>query len=460
MPDRLRDALARGEPDATDLARRLASQRVDPLAGHLAATADLPAVRRLIVVPVGRMAGVPVEALTDRYLVSYAPSGTVLARLRGRHRSLAAPTLLALGDPDFTLPSAPPVPEPPGGGLYLALVLPDGNAAKAGLRAGDVLLKYAGTDLKTTADLKTTEGGDGVPALRWREGKTEEVRIGPGKLCAVLSDDPPPLAARKRRETELLADSRVRSGLTPLPGTRLEVAAVAGLLPPDKTTVLLGSGASEQRLDELAAAGRLKHFRLLHLATHGTVDPVTAVRSALELARDKLPGPDEQAKRAAVGNKVYTGQLSVEAIAKEWQLDADLVTLSACETAMGPDGGGEGLLGFSQVLLGRGARSLLLSLWKVDDTATALLMKRFYEDLLMRHQPKAEALWEAKRWLRELPQAEIEKLAGELAKGKLRGTEGPRTPTTNDRKTVLPAGDRPFAHPRYWAAFILIGDPE
>jgi CHAT domain-containing protein len=218
----------------------------------------------------------------------------------------------------------------------------------------------------------------------------------------------------------------------------------------------------------LIQADKLQQFRLLHLATHGSVDPVSAAHSALEMARDQLPGPEEQARRAAAGKKVYTGQLSVETIAKSWELDADLVTLSACETALGPEGGGEGLLGFSQVLLGKGARSLLLSLWKVDDTATALLMTRFYQNLLGKRErlesplPKAEALREAKAWLRGLSRAEVEELAASLAKGVVRGTQEPKkdSPAPPLSQPRVPAGEHPFAHPYYWAAFILIGDPE
>jgi tetratricopeptide (TPR) repeat protein len=465
LPRRLRDDLAHGEPDVDRRARALAAQRLAPLASHLGPAGDLPAVRRLVVVPVGVMAGVPVEVLSDHYLVSYAPSGSVLARLAQKHRSLAEPTLLALGDPNFALPSAGPPPAPPEHGLYLSLVLPDGNAARAGLRAGDILLSYAGRKLTTKADLKLADSGGHVPIQVWREGKTlDELRLTPGKLGVAISDDPPAVALRKRCELDLLADARTRSEIRPLPGTRLEVAALAGLLPEGQSTLLLGSQASEQELDALAASGKLKTFRLLHFATHGSVDPISAAHSALELARNRLPGPDEQARLAAVGKKVPTGRLSVETIAKTWELDADLVTLSACETALGPEGGGEGLLGFSQVLLGKGARSLLLSLWKVDDTATALLMTRFYENLLGKRDgldkplPKAEALREAKRWLRALQRAEVEKLAGQLAKGELRAKEerkGPQMP-----KPVIPQGDTPFAHPRYWAAFILIGDPD
>jgi CHAT domain-containing protein/tetratricopeptide (TPR) repeat protein len=383
LPGRLLGALARGEPDAPDLARRLAAQQLGPLAPHLGARDALPAARRLVVVPVGRMAGVPLEPLTDDYLVSYAPSGSLLARLREAHRPLRDPTLLALGDPDF----APPGTDTPG-------------PAPRGARGG-----------------------------------------------------------------EPVADARDRSDIRPLPGTRREVQALAALLP-GKSELLLGSDASEQRLGELAASGKLKEFRLVHLATHGTIDPGQAGWSALLLARDKLPGPQEQAELAAAGKHVPTGRLTVEAIARDWQLDADLVTLSACETGLGRFAGGEGLVGFSQVLLAKGARSLVLSLWKVDDTATALLMVRFYENLLGKRaglkapMPKGEALREAKHWLRTMPRAEAEALATKLSRGELRASEVEARPVAKAEPKGGAGGEAPYAHPRYWAAFILLGDPD
>src|SRR5262249_9219374 len=155
---------------------------------------------------------------------------------------------------------------------------------------------------------------------------------------------------------------------------------VAALFPKERTELLLGSDASEQRLDALAAASRLKEFRVLHLATHSEMDPVSAWHSVLLMANDRLPDELEQVRKGA--NR-YTGRMKVEAV-RGWQLDADLVTLSACETGLGQEGGGDGFLGFAQVLFKAGARSLVLSLWKVDDDATALLMQRFYENLLGR----------------------------------------------------------------------------
>ena len=113
-----------------------------------------------------------------------------------------------------------------------------------------------------------------------------------------------------------------------------------------------------------------------------------------------------------------------------WKLDAELVTLSACETAIGKQGGGDGLLGFAQAFLTAGARSVCLSLWKVDDAATALLMSRFYENLLGKREGlakpmgKAAALDEAKRWLRNLSGEEALTLTAKISNGVARGTRG------------------------------------
>jgi CHAT domain-containing protein len=100
----------------------------------------------------------------------------------------------------------------------------------------------------------------------------------------------------------------------------------------------------------------------------------------------------------------------------------------------------------------------------VDDTATALLMTRFYQNLLgPKPLPKAQALRQAKQWLRTLPRAEVEGLAEKLAHGTVRAAEeepGGKGPAKGAPRPAVPAGETPFAHPSYWAAFILIGDPD
>jgi CHAT domain-containing protein len=253
-----------------------------------------------------------------------------------------------------------------------------------------------------------------------------------------------------------------------LPGTRYEVEALRRLLG-KRCRTLLGSEASEQRLDEMARKGQLKGFRLLHLATHGQIDLGSPALSALILARDGLPSADEQAERARKGQRVYTGELRVGSILRDWKgkLDCDLVVLSACETALGRKTSGQGLLGFAYALQVAGARSVLLSRWKVDDTATALLMLRFYENLLGKRKglkkalTRAAALGEARTWLRELGRKEARGLAAALVKGKLSGTRASEVELDVKEQAVeLPAGKRPFAHPAFWAAFTLLGDPD
>ena len=147
------------------------------------------------------------------------------------------------------------------------------------------------------------------------------------------------------------------------------------------------------------------------------------------LTQTNLPDPLVQ----VLNHKpAFDGQLSVREIQRNWTLNAELVTLSACETALGLDAGGEGFVGFTQALIMSGGRSVCLSLWKVDDIATSLLMQRFYGNLLGKRpsltQPmsKAEALREAKVWLRTLRRKEALVLATELADGVQRAKGGKR----------------------------------
>jgi CHAT domain-containing protein/tetratricopeptide (TPR) repeat protein len=240
-----------------------------------------------------------------------------------------------------------------------------------------------------------------------------------------------------------------RAAFVPLPGTNVELLGIGRVFQTKR--LLTGSEASEQDLNQLAADNRLRDYRYLHFATHGVLDVDQPMRSALILAQDRLP-EDGIDKKTLVD-----GRLTADRILRHWRLDADLVTLSACNSGLGKVSGGEGYLGFSQALFLAGARSLVLSLWEVDDASTALLMTRFYENLFGRDgsspMPKAQALAEAKRWLRGLDAGEVEQLTRDLATRGTRGRIAPRQPAGPVRAV------RTFEHPYYWSGFILVGDP-
>jgi CHAT domain-containing protein len=357
--------------------------------------------------------------------------------------------------------------------VLVADVVRGGPADRAGLRPGDVLTRYGDRPLARRDDLtRATAANAGsagpVPLVVWRDGKELKLSIPPGKLGVMADNRPAHEAILAQRDFDRLM-KKVRGGpaLEPLPGTRDEAAAVAALVKAKngRVTTLLGSEASEQNLRAMAEKGELKGYHYLHLATHGEPNLDRAFDSAMELARDRLPDPLEAVTH---GRPLDDGRLTAGEIMRTWNLDADLVTLSACQSAVGRYAGGEGYLGFTQALLLAGSRSVVLSLWRVSDEATALLMGRFYANLLGSRKglngpmPKSEALKEAQHWLRGLGEAEVAELSSQHARdGAERAkVKDPRKPKPAPAAAEPAGPGRPYEHPYYWAAFILVGDPD
>ena len=302
-------------------------------------------MRQLLVVPAGQMSAVPIEALTERYTISYVPSASVFARGAEQHRPLQASSLLVLADPVFT--HTAPILPPAAQGLLILAVTPGSLAARIRLRPGDVLLEYNGKQLSTAADLMSPDGNDRVPLKLWREGQTLAGRIPAGKLGVAVDKRPvaQALAAWRKQESDLLTLGRGDTW-QPLPGTRLEARTLAALVP--QTTTLLGSQASQLLLAALAAADKLKDFRLLHLATHGQANAVQPKLTALIFAQDHIDDATAAARAVLAGQKPVDGRLTVATVLTDWKLDADLVVLSACQTGLGKDSNGEGMLGFTR----------------------------------------------------------------------------------------------------------------
>ena len=189
----------------------------------------------------------------------------------------------------------------------------------------------------------------------------------------------------------------------------------------------VGSAPTLSRLAEVAG-----QYRWLHFACHGRFDEDAPLDSYLET------GPGER--------------LTAREVLQTWHLAADLVTLSACQTGVSRILRGDEPMGLIRAFLYAGARAVLVSQWPVADLPTFLLMQRFYSQLQQMAQPDpAVALREAQVWLRDLTVAEVQEAMRDL----------PADQTSASERAALerlPPTACPFAHPRYWAAFILVGE--
>jgi len=124
------------------------------------------------------------------------------------------------------------------------------------------------------------------------------------------------------------------------------------------------------------------------------------------------------------------------------------VVLSACDTGLGSVAGGEGVMGLARAFHLAGARNVIASLWKVDDQATAALMRLFYHKLWKEQKPPIVALREAQLFLYRNPDQ-----IGQVAVA--RGFDFSKTAPLPEGGLKVPS--RPTAPPRLWAAFIVSG---
>ena len=189
--------------------------------------------------------------------------------------------------------------------------------------------------------------------------------------------------------------------LNDLPGTEKEVKDIAEIFKAKNFTC--DSFLKEKADEKLVKSDKLSNYSLLHFATHGVVD-----ENNPELSRVFL-----QSGSDAEDGNLFAGEIY------NLQLNANLVTLSACQTGLGKISKGEGVIGLSRALVYAGARNIIVSFWSVADQSTAELMKDFYSHLLQENH---------NAFSRNLRQAKLN-----LVK------------TDN------------YSAPYYWAPFILIG---
>lgn len=209
--------------------------------------------------------------------------------------------------------------------------------------------------------------------------------------------------ARAVRSFEVSANQgAARGGLTRLPFSREEAEAIAALAPAGQVLKATGFQASRALVLKEALGG----YRFVHFATHGLLNAEHPELSGLVFSLVNEAGQPQD------------GFLRLHEIFN-LRLPAEVVVLSACQTALGKEVRGEGLIGLTRGFMYAGAPRVVASLWQVDDLATAELMKRFYAGMLKDGLRPAAALRAA--------QLELWK-------------------------------QKPRAAPFYWAAFVLQGE--
>lgn len=210
---------------------------------------------------------------------------------------------------------------------------------------------------------------------------------------------------------------------TDLPFTEAEVKTLAEQVP--DTRVLLNQSFTQAELEQ-----RLGSYTIIHLATHGAVVENQPSQSFVLLGSGET--------------------VSLETIRRQWSLShAELVVLSACETAVGNPvlGSGIEVLGLGYQIQEAGAQAVLASLWKVSDRGTQVLMTAFYQALAA-GMTKAEAL----------QAAQVALITGEATAELSPGGDRGIIVQSSDVEGTARGGDRGYRHPFYWAPFILIGN--
>jgi CHAT domain-containing protein len=235
------------------------------------------------------------------------------------------------------------------------------------------------------------------------------------------------LALNGRSPTILaLGTSKAFPGFNPLPNVAAELTAIV------RDGNAQGIYPGKIKLNEAFTANTLRdnlgQFRVLHIATHGSFNPKSITASFLLLGN---------------GNR-----LPITEIAALTNLNTThLVVLSACETGLsGSAQDGTEISGISGYFLYRGAKSVLASLWSVNDASTALMMQQFYKHLAA-GMTKAAALQQVQQ---------------DLINSKLTARNAPVRsdiiPESTSGHSATRSTTSDFSHPYYWAPFILIGN--
>ena len=224
--------------------------------------------------------------------------------------------------------------------------------------------------------------GDPVFASNYQQYKNSG---GSGELLAASKSERGESWQRASRDIEVKGDDIDPSTIQPLHYSKSELKKLSDLAG-SQALIAKGFDASRGVLETTD----FSQYAILHFATHGLLNPKNPENSGFLLSMLDFDGKPQDG--FITMRDVYSLHVPV-----------DLVVLSACRTGLGKDVRGEGLIGLTRGFMHAGASSVVASLWKVDDEATAELMKNFYANMLQKGMAPAEALRAAQNVVRQNP---------------------------------------------------------
>jgi CHAT domain-containing protein len=337
------ERMTQAEAQLPAAARDLSQTILAPVAAHLGN-------KRLVVVADGALQYIPFAMLPAPSVVGGQSS---VAKNNGQplivgHEVVSLPSASALAIQRSDLAGRQPAPK------LLAVI-------------ADPVFDRSDKRFKTAA---TDAGSDKTPAQ------------------AITADDARSIGHLAENSVDKSGVTTPRMVIPRLPFTRLEATRLLALAPKNSSLSEIDFQANRENV----LKGDLSQYRYVHFATHGLLDAERPGLSSLVLSMVDEKGQSQNGFLRA--NDIYN-----------LKLPAELVVLSACQTGLGKEIKGEGLVGLTRGFMYAGAARVVVSLWSVNDKATAKLMTKFYEKMLKQGERPAEALraaqvemWRQKQW--------------------------------------------------------------
>jgi CHAT domain-containing protein/tetratricopeptide (TPR) repeat protein len=337
-----RQRIAQSDAELAAASKELSRLVIDPVAGQLGK-------KRLVIVAQGALQYVPFSALTEP---AVAEPGKVQTKARRGSRRAAPPASRAVADKPLIVD-------------HEIINLPSASTL-AVLRHDFAGRTPAAKALAVFADPVFDAADERIAKITVKAATSEKANDKP---------KPAPVSSEQTRRLKHINEQFGQSRIPRLPFTRQEAEQILSLVPENDRKSAMDFAANRASV----TTAELSQYRMIHFATHGLINSQQPELSSIVLSLvDEKGQPQEGFVRS---HEIYN-----------LNLPAELIVLSACETGLGKEVKGEGLVGLTRGFMYAGSPRVVVSLWSVNDRATSELMTMFYQKMLKESLRPAAAL--------------------------------------------------------------------